>query len=96
MNTGDRTVALERLSRGTMEQIYFALRMAAGELLCQEESFPGVLDDVFGMYDEERLAAALRWLHKENRQVIISTCHKREMEILDKEGIPYQKILLQV
>ncbi len=44
-----------------------------------------ILDDVFGMYDEERLAAALRWLHKEERQVIISTCHKREMEILDKE-----------
>ena len=42
--------------------------------------------------NEERLAAALRWLHKENRQVIISTCHKREMEILDKERIPYQKL----
>ena len=55
-----------------------------------------ILDDVFGMYDEERLASVLRWLDKENRQVIISTCHKREMEILDKEGISYQKILLQV
>ena len=75
-----------------MEQIYFALRMAAGELFCKEEPFPVILDDVFGMYDEERLAAALRWLHKENRQVIISTCHKREMEILDKERIPYQKL----
>ena len=94
VNTGDRTVALERLSRGTMEQIYFALRMAAGELLCQEESFPVILDDVFGMYDEERLAAVLRWMHKENKQIIISTCHKREMEILDREGIPYQKLIL--
>ena len=94
VNTGDRTVGLERLSRGTMEQIYFALRMAAGELLCREESFPVILDDVFGMYDEERLTAVLRWLYKEEKQIIISTCHKREMEILDKEGIPYQKILL--
>ena len=94
VNTGDRTVALERLSRGTMEQIYFALRMAAGELLCQEESFPVILDDVFGMYDEERLAAVLRWMHKENKQIIISTCHKREMEILDREGICYQKLIL--
>ena len=92
VNTGERTVAIERLSRGTLEQIYFALRMAAGELFCKEEPFPVILDDVFGMYDEERLAAALRWLHKEERQVIISTCHKREMEILDKEGIPYQKL----
>ena len=94
VNTGERTVSIERLSRGTLEQIYFALRMAAGELFCKEEPFPVILDDVFGMYDEERLAAALRWLHKEERQVIISTCHKREMEILDKEGIPYQKLLM--
>ena len=92
VNTGERIVSIERLSRGTLEQIYFALRMAAGELFCKEEPFPVILDDVFGMYDEERLAAALRWLHKENRQVIISTCHKREMEILDKERIPYQKL----
>ncbi|MDO4338380.1 MAG: AAA family ATPase [Eubacteriales bacterium] len=94
VNTEERTVPLESLSRGTLEQIYFALRMAAGELLCGEERFPVILDDVFGMYDEERLGAVLRWLHGENRQVIISTCHKREMEILEKEGIPYQKILL--
>lgn len=94
VNTSDRTVPLERLSRGTMEQIYFALRMAAGELLCGSEPFPVILDDVFGMYDEERLAAVLRWLHKEQKQIIISTCNKREMEILEKEGIPYNKLLL--
>ena len=92
VNTGERTVSIERLSRGTLEQIYFALRMASGELFCKEEAFPVILDDVFGMYDEDRLAAVLRWLYKEKRQVIISTCHKREMEILDKEGIPYQKL----
>lgn len=94
VDTGQRVVSLERLSRGTLEQIYFALRMAAGELLCGKERFPVILDDVFGMYDEERLGAVLRWLHKEQKQIIISTCHKREMEILEKEGIPYQKLLL--
>lgn len=94
VNTAERLVPLESLSRGTIEQIYFALRMAAGELLCGEERFPVILDDVFGMYDEERLASVLRWLHQEKRQVIISTCHKREMEILEREGLPYQKLLL--
>lgn len=94
VNTKERIVALESLSRGTIEQIYFALRMAAGELFCGEEVFPVILDDVFGMYDEERLTAILRWLSKEKRQVIISTCNKREMEILEKENISYQKILL--
>lgn len=94
VNTEDRAVALSRLSRGTIEQIYFALRMAAGELLCKGETFPVILDDVFGMYDEERLRSVLSWIYKENRQVIISTCHKREMEILEKNHIPFQKILL--
>lgn len=94
VNTQERVVPLESLSRGTLEQIYFALRMAAGELLCGKETFPVILDDVFGMYDEERLAAVLHWLHKENRQIIISTCHKREMEILEREGLSYQKLVL--
>ncbi len=94
VNTAKRAVPLESLSRGTIEQIYFALRMAAGELLCGEERFPVILDDVFGMYDEERLTAVLRWLYKEKRQIIISTCHKREMEILEREGLSYQKLVL--
>lgn len=96
VSTEDRIVSLDSLSRGTMEQIYFALRMAAGELLCGNANFPVILDDVFGMYDEERLAAVLHWLEKEPRQVIISTCHKREMEILEKEGIAFHALSLDV
>ncbi len=96
VNTEERVIPLERLSRGTLEQIYFALRMAAGELFCGTEPFPVILDDVFGMYDEERLLGVLGWLSREKRQVIISTCSKREMELLDKAEIPYRKLLLQV
>lgn len=95
INTTDRIVPLESLSRGTMEQIYFSLRMAAGELLCGKEPFPVILDDVFGMYDEDRLTSVLRWLEKEKRQVIISTCSKREMEILEKEQIEFHKIIIK-
>lgn len=94
VNTGERTVALENLSRGTVEQIYFALRMAAGELLCGQEKLPVFLDEVFGMYDEERLSLALKWLAKEKRQVIILSCRQREEEILKKNHIPYHKITL--
>ena len=86
--------ALECLSRGTLELIYFAMRMAAGELLCQEESLPVILDDIFGMYEEEDLEAVLGWMYKEKKQVIISTCSKREMELLDREGIPYGKQII--
>ena len=94
VNTGDRMVPLEGLSRGTLEQIYFSLRMAAGELFLGPEPFPVILDDIFGMYDEERLSGVLRWLHHEKRQIIISTCSRRELEILEKEQIPYRGLLL--
>lgn len=92
VETGERTIALENLSRGTVEQIYFALRMAAGELLCGQEKLPVFLDEVFGMYDEERLTSVLKWLAKENRQVIISSCRQREAELLESCGIPYNRI----
>lgn len=72
----------------------FCMRMAAGELLCQEESLPVILDDIFGMYEEEDLEAVLEWMYKEKKQVIISTCSKREMELLDREGIPYGKQII--
>lgn len=89
-----RTLPLEHLSRGTVEQVYFALRMAAGELLCGEEQFPVILDEVFGMYDEDRLASVLSWLAKENRQVIICSCRQREMELMENLGISYTKLEL--
>ena len=94
LNLEDRSVDLERLSRGTVEQVYFALRMASGELMCWKESFPVILDDVFGMYDDERLAAVLRWLERQNRQIIICTCSKREEEMMLAEGIRFNGIEL--
>ena len=94
VNTEERVVPLERLSRGTLEQIYFALRMAAGELFCGDTPFPVILDDVFGSYDVDRLQALLRWLHNEDRQVMISTCSGREAELLREDGIPFNEILL--
>jgi len=79
--TGDRRVSLEQLSRGTIEQIYFALRMAASDIL-HEEEYPIVLDDTFVYYDEERLINTLRWLKNSGKQVLLFTCHKREEELL--------------
>jgi len=95
VNTPERTVELERLSRGTMEQIYFALRMASGELMCSGQDFPVILDDVFGMYDDERLKAVLAWLARQNRQVIICSCSHREEETLAEENIPFRFFMLE-
>lgn len=86
VHTPSRVLGLHQVSGGTMQQIYFALRMAAGELLCEGRVLPVVLDETFAMFDDERLEAALRWLKKSGRQVILFTCQKREREILKRLG----------
>lgn len=84
INTPQRILELEQVSRGTMEQVYFALRMAAAELLCQGEPMPILLDDAFSMYDNTRLEHTLRWLCSCGHQVLLFTCQKREQELLQK------------
>ena len=51
---GERRMPAGRLSRGTVEQIYFCIRMAAAETL-SDEPVPVILDDVFVFYDDKRL-----------------------------------------
>lgn len=81
--TGERKIPIEQVSRGTIEQTYFALRMAASEIL-HEEEYPVILDDTFVYYDDVRLENTLRWLVQHRKQVLIFTCQKREQEILKK------------
>lgn len=78
-----KRIPVERLSRGTLEQIYFSLRMAALNILYEEE-IPVILDDAFVYYDEKRLKSVLKWLSEQPRQVIIFSCQRREEEILKK------------
>lgn len=78
---GTRRIPIGRLSRGTIEQIYFSIRMSAAEIL-SEETMPVILDDVFAFYDDKRLGSVLKWLSDQKKQVIIFTCHRREEEIL--------------
>ncbi|WP_368287046.1 ATP-binding protein, partial [Coprococcus comes] len=92
MSNGKK-ISMDQVSRGTLEQIYFAIRMAATKILHEEEC-PVILDDVFGYYDDSRLAQTLRWLKDSKRQVIIFSCQKREMEMLEKMGCEYHKVML--
>ncbi len=84
IHTSSRVLGLHQVSGGTLQQIYFALRMASAELLCGENRLPILLDEPFALYDDERLEMALRWLKNSGRQVILFTCQKREREILEK------------
>ena len=82
LNTSDRLIPVEQLSRGTMEQAYLALRIASVRLLCPEEPLPFLLDDVFAYYDDDRLRSALDVLQHLDTQVILFSCHRRESQIM--------------
>ena len=88
-------ISAEKLSVGTIEQLYLSLRFGAIKEI-SEESMPIILDEAFAYYDEERLKNILTYISKEyeNNQVIIFTCTNREVEILDKENIKYNLVNL--
>ena len=68
-------------SDGTVDQLYLSLRLAvAGELL---PGCPLVLDDALVRFDDSRLKAAMEILRQEGeqRQVILFTCHSRELNV---------------
>ena len=96
VQTEGREVVPEALSRGTLEQIYLALRIAVGNVVTKEEQLPILLDEAFAMYDDERLLYTLKTLEKLGNQILIFTCQKREMELLNKLGISYHKVELPV
>ena len=89
----NRRIPLSQVSRGTMEQAYLALRLAAADLLYEEE-YPLVLDDAFACYDDRRLANTLAWLAGNREQVLLFTCHRREEEILRRKSIPFDLVSL--
>ncbi len=79
------------LSNGTVDQAYFALRLAIAELLTESENemLPLLLDDVFEQYDDIRTSEGLHFLEKyaKNRggQVILFTCHGRVLDTAREE-----------
>ncbi|MDO4174519.1 MAG: AAA family ATPase [Eubacteriales bacterium] len=69
-----------RLSTGTRDQLYLALRLAVCKVLLDEadESVPIILDDPFVNYDDERTACGMKLLREiaHDRQVILLTCRR--------------------
>ena len=53
---------------------------------------PIFLDETFAYYDDERLAATLKFINSVQNQAIIFTCTNRETEILEQLGIEYNLI----
>lgn len=81
---------INKLSMGTIEQIYLSLRLNIMQSITDEE-LPIFLDEAFAYYDDERLEKVLSYFNNElkSRQIIIFTCNFREKQKLDKMGIEY-------
>lgn len=88
-------VPANRLSIGTIDQLYLSLRLSMVEDLSNEK-MPIILDEAFAYYDNERLKNVLKYILDKfkKRQIIIFTCTNREKEILDNLETKYNLINL--
>ncbi len=88
-------IPVNRLSVGTIDQLYLSLRLSMIDDLSNEK-LPILLDETFAFYDDERLKNILLYLNNNffDRQVIIFTCTNREKNILEKNSTIFNYIEL--
>ena len=88
-------VPAERLSIGTIDQLYLSLRLAMLDDISKEK-VPLILDETFAYYDNDRLKNILVYLTTEfkDRQIIIFTCTNREKDILKRLSVDYNYVEL--
>ena len=85
--------SIDKLSYGTIEEIYFSLRVSIA-LMISEEKFPIILDESFVYFDDKRLKLILDYLYGLNNQIIILSSSMREKNILDSGKYEYNFIKL--
>jgi len=79
------------LSKGALDQLYLALRLALVQRLSRNgERLPMLLDDPFANYDDVRLRAALVLLREIGReyQILLFTCRQDTAHQAEQVGIP--------
>lgn len=94
-NQNGEYIEADKLSIGTIDELYFSLRLSMIEEL-SEEKLPIILDETFAYFDNERMENALKYLANEltGHQVIIFTCSNREKQILNDLELKYELINL--
>ena len=79
------------LSRGAIDQIYLAARLALCVSMSRyAETLPLILDDSFASSDDARFASGIRFLLSmdASQQLIILSCHEeRHLSLLRSEGV---------
>lgn len=90
-NPVGETITVDKLSMGTIDQMYLGFRLAIAEKISNAPIF---LDEVFAYYDDERLENVLNVLAQMSKktQIFIMTCSDREKRILENLKIKYNEI----
>ena len=84
---------IERLSYGTIEEIYFSIRISIVLMIC-DERVPVIIDEGFAYFDDKRLRVILDYLYKIDNQVILFSSSNREKNILDMYNYDYNFVQL--
>ncbi|MDA0659160.1 MAG: AAA family ATPase [Planctomycetota bacterium] len=86
----NEAVSVEKLSRGTREQVFLALRLALAAAYGRRGThLPVVLDDVLVNFDVTRARAAAEMLNQfaaQGNQVLVFTCHEHIRDIFRELG----------
>ena len=83
-------IPVNKLSVGTIDQLYLSLRLSMIEDL-SNENMPIILDEAFAYFDEERLENILKYMDDKfkRHQIILLTCTNREKVLLEKNNINF-------
>jgi hypothetical protein len=79
-------INMTQLSRGTMDLFYLALREALATWINKDKVLPLLFDETFAHFDDHRLSAALKMFNDADKQMILFTCQKREVDLVRIEN----------
>jgi uncharacterized protein YhaN len=77
------------MSKGTKEQLYFAMRLGLIKVYeAEKEPMPIIMDDILVNFDDDRGPLAIKELAKfaRDRQVVVLTCHKNALDLYKSLG----------
>ena len=86
-------VTVDKLSAGTIDQMYLGFRMAIAD---KYNNVPIIFDEAFVFCDDIRLTNILKTISEmaEERQIIVLSCSTREESILENLKVEFNKIVL--
>lgn len=91
-----QSLSVDRLSRGTREQLFLSVRMALVATFGRRGiQLPMILDDVLVNYDEKRAAQAAKVLCQfaaQGHQLLIFSCHEHILQIFRKLGADCRRL----